>query len=546
MECWWQAAFNGVDKLTAKKLINYSGNISRLILMAQHECGLENTILIPNIHDSVSSDSVTSISQKIYKALGIHERLISTNPLPYFGFTNTVTALRLLKARQVRHNDWPRLDYSAYMLALQELDKDWGPEPITPLVYRQALLQKGAEDQKRLEQLLNLPEHSLDAPDWYGTLPETEDSVPLLPERLEAFAEALPQIERNVLLKRFANDEEFLSTDQQALQQALMKVQNKKHTVISDMREQPVLTVMTMTQNHKNYIGPCIESVLMQKTDFPVRHLVLDHYSEDETPHIINTYAEKYPSIIPVLLNNYQHTYHNVYDLFMRCHSEYAALCDGDDYFTDPLKLQKQVDFLKKHPRCSLCFHPVSVEFEDGEQDNFVYPPLSMLPRGVREEYHLADLFQGNMIQTNSVVYRWRFKDGLPEWFRHDVCPGDWYWHLLHAETGRIGFIPEVMSVYRRHKKAAYSNSFISSIEHRRNHGMAELATYQVVNEHFKGRYFIKLAGFSNGVFADFFKLSAEKGDDTLLNEACQKFPDFARYFLQSLKIVRKDQAGTI
>lgn len=167
-----------------------------------------------------------------------------------------------------------------------------------------------------------------------------------------------------------------------------------------------------------------------------------------------------------------------------------------------------------------------------------------MLPRGIHEEYYLSDLFRGNFIQTNSVAYRWRFTEGLPEWFREDLCPGDWYWHLLHAETGKIGFLRDVMAVYRRHEKATYAKAFISQTEHRRVHGMKELDAYHAVNEHFKGRYFLPIANLANGVFADFFKMNADGNDDALLNEACRKYPEFSKYFLQSLKIVRKEAWG--
>lgn len=536
MEFWWQATPQGVDGTLANQYIHYARNASQLVSQAQEEWGRDRLILIPYLHDLITPNSIAEISRPVFKALCIDDEPHKAAPLPFYSFTNTASALRLLEARQVRHNDWPRLDNTSYMTALQKLDQDWGPEPLSPLPYRQALLEKGREDQKKLENLLDLPAHSLDAPDWYGTLPEMDASTPLKPERLQAFAESLPPPVRNVLLTRFANDGNFLSEDQKALALALANTEGTTFRSMEEAQAQPVLTVLTMTRNHEKYIGQCIEGVLAQKTNFPVQHLILDHYSTDGTPQIISKYAREYPSIRPVLLNNYHHIYRNVHDLFIRCKSEYAALCDGDDYFIDPCKLQKQMDFLKNHPNCSLCFHPVAVVFEDGRQPG-VFPPYGMLPRGIREEYYLSDLFKGNMIQTNSVVYKWRFRDGLPAWFRHDLCPGDWYWHLLHAEQGKIGFLPDIMSVYRRHGNSLFKDSFINRLEHRRKFGMAELETYHAVNEHFQDRYLLPLAKLANGVLCDFLEIFMKEGDKHFLDLACESYPKFGRYFLSQVTL---------
>lgn len=535
MEFWWQGTPRGVDESYADQLIKYAGNFSQLLLSAQEEWGQEYMTLIPNLHDAITANGVAEIAAQAFKVLGIKDTPEIAAPLPFYCFTNTATALRLLEARQVRHNDWPRLDNTAYMSALQNLDQSWGPEPLSPLLHRQALLENGRKDQKKLEILLGLPAHSLDAPDWYGNMPETEASTPLKPERLKCFVDSLTSPVREVLYKRFANDHDLLSQDQKALALALVQAEGARFTSIDEPQDQPLLTVLTMTRNHEKYIGQCMEGVLAQKTNFPVRHLILDHYSTDDTARIINQYAREYPSVRPVLLNNYNWLYRNVYDLFIRCKSEYAALCDGDDYFIDPLKLQKQMDFLKSHPRCSLCFHPVAVLFEDGRQPR-VFPPLAFLPRGIREEYYLADLSKGNLIQTNSVVYKWRFRDGLPQWFRDDLCPGDWYWHLLHAEQGRIGYLPEVMSVYRRHGSSLYKDAFNNRLEHRRNLGMAELETYHVVNEHFQNRYFLPLARLANGVLCDFLEISIQEGDKHLLEMACKAYPKFRKYFFSEIK----------
>ena len=302
---------------------------------------------------------------------------------------------------------------------------------------------------------------------------------------------------------------------------------------------EPALCVLTLTKNHAPFIAQCMDSVLAQQTRMPVRHIVVDDLSSDGTRSIISQYAKAHDSILPIYLPQYESIGENVRALFSACRSPYVALCDGDDYFVDPYKLQKQVDFLEANPLCGLCFHPVQVVYEDGTERERVYPPVECLPRGVSSSYYLADLLKANFIQTNSVMYRWRFINGLPEWFRVDLVPGDWYWHLLHAETGKIGFINEAMSVYRRHKKALFYSAETkgTSVPHRVAHGLSELAFFDAVNAHFKKRYERAITGFTNNILADFLQYGLQSGDSSLLDKAGEVYPDFMRVFVQNVQI---------
>ncbi len=300
-----------------------------------------------------------------------------------------------------------------------------------------------------------------------------------------------------------------------------------------------VLCVLTATYNHAKYIAQNIESVIAQKTDFPIVHIIADDASDDGTREIVLDYAKKYKHIIPIF-HKYNICAHNYLSLFNRATSPYVALCDGDDYFTDPLKLQKQVDFLENNPHCSMCFHLVKIIFDDNEFSSKTFPPLEQLPRGVQSEYYLTDLLRTNMMQTSSVVYRWRFQEGLPDWFNIYLRPGDWYWHLLHAEKGKIGFLQDIMSVYRRHKSAVYYESEFSELQHRATQGIAELRVYKTVNEHFENRYFRLMASLANSVFSNFLEIYLTEKDDTLLNKASELYPEFAKHFLASIQITKK------
>jgi glycosyltransferase involved in cell wall biosynthesis len=310
-----------------------------------------------------------------------------------------------------------------------------------------------------------------------------------------------------------------------------------RREISPNFSQKPLLTVLTMTKNHEKYIAECIESVLAQKTDFPRRHVIVDDCSSDRTREIISAYADKHPSIVPVRMDDGHLPGTNVEQLFALCRSKYAALCDGDDYFLDSCKLQKQVEFLEANPDCAICFHPVQVCYEGAAAKTRLYPTENLLPGGCNDLYFLEDLLKGNFMQTSSVVYRWRFAKGLPDYFRADLLPGDWYWHILHAETGAIGFINEPMSVYRRHPAGLFYNKKSSSVAHRMRFGMQELEFYDVINKHFHMRYKEILTLMASGVLADFVQQYINSGDDTYFTAAAERYPDFAYNFLKSINV---------
>lgn len=332
----------------------------------------------------------------------------------------------------------------------------------------------------------------------------------------------------------YCRTEAPLLNDEQQDWTALWECAEKKSLIAK-----AVVSILSLVHNHGLFIARNIESVLCQQVDFPIEHIIVDDCSTDDTRKIIATYAEKYTHIKPFFLQRKSRHGENVEALFSRCRSPYVALCDGDDYFTDPNKLQTQVDFMEAHPECGLCFHPVKVVYEDGSGRERIYPPLEEMPRGVRDFYYLADLMRVNFIQTNSAMYRWRFTEGLPDWFVPDLVPGDWYWHLLHAEMGKIGFINKIMSVYRRHRASLFYASEISPKANRLRHGLSELRSYDVINKHFKGRYAKVLQPLANNVFSNFLEHYMETDDNGLLTTASERFPELAKDFFAEVKVVR-------
>lgn len=207
------------------------------------------------------------------------------------------------------------------------------------------------------------------------------------------------------------------------------------------------LTVVTTTYNHGKYIEKCLKSILNQEAKFKYKLLVSDDGSTDNTRAILKKYQDKYPEKLEVIYNeknlgameNFIHTLNMV-------HTEYVALCDGDDYWTDNNKLQKQVDFLDNNKEYAICFHQTLIFFEDKSHDNVIHP------LNIPNELTLNDLIKENFIPANTVVYRWKYKkkDSLIKEFPENIVPGDYFLHLMHAKRGKIYCINESMSAYRR------------------------------------------------------------------------------------------------
>lgn len=215
----------------------------------------------------------------------------------------------------------------------------------------------------------------------------------------------------------------------------------------------PKLSVVCLAYNHAPFIRQALDSMMMQKTSFPFEVIIHDDASADGTADIIKEYAEKYPEVIkPICQTENQWGKKNIWReiVFPLIRGQYVIYCEGDDYFTDENKFQKQADFLDSHPDFSVCFHPVLVKWEDKSQPDTIFP--SKKNRRNKTVLTFKDLIKENFMQTNSVMYRWRFHTAPLNLIPDSILPGDWFLHLLHAQIGKIGFLPDVMAVYRKQR----------------------------------------------------------------------------------------------
>jgi len=225
----------------------------------------------------------------------------------------------------------------------------------------------------------------------------------------------------------------------------------------------PFVSIHCLAYNHAPFIRRCLDGFIMQKTNFPIEVLIHDDASTDGTTDIIREYESKYPEIIkPIYQTENQYSKGVRISLtynYPRVKGRYLALCEGDDYWTDEYKLQKQVDFLEANEDFSICFHPVEL-YDETEEEYILNNTVSDVP----EITDIKTLAIGNYINTLSVMYRTNKKvfediEKLPK-----TSNNDYILHMLYAEYGKIKKIPDVMGVYRKHdggissKKSAQEN----------------------------------------------------------------------------------------
>lgn len=247
------------------------------------------------------------------------------------------------------------------------------------------------------------------------------------------------------------------------------------------------LSVCIPTYNHASFIAQCLDGILMQDTDFAYELVIGDDGSNDDAPRIIQQYAQKFPDKIRAFLHpeNLGPNKHpelggknNVMFLFSQCRGKYIALCEGDDYWTDRNKLQKQVDFLEENANCALCHHQVTVEYEDGSPSHLFNPDNQKATSSIEDL--LSDRW---FVATTSSVFR-NIHHPFPAWFL-DAASGDLGIFIMAARHGKIHYFPECMGVYRKHKGGMMNihtqqNRFY--IENRK-------AMFEAINEYYQSDY---------------------------------------------------------
>lgn len=206
----------------------------------------------------------------------------------------------------------------------------------------------------------------------------------------------------------------------------------------------PLVSIFCVSFNHEKFIAQALDGFLMQQTKFDFEIVISDDCSTDNTRAVIEKYKENYPNLFRDvspkknlgMQRNWMHT-------LSTCAGTYIALCEGDDYWTDPNKLQKQVDFMQKHKDCALTYHPVEVIDQGGVNRTYPYDnPV--------HNASTIDVIKSHFIPTCSVMLVADSIKKLPSWIAK-ARSFDIALEMIVSLFGKIAYISDLMAVYRQH-----------------------------------------------------------------------------------------------
>ena len=219
------------------------------------------------------------------------------------------------------------------------------------------------------------------------------------------------------------------------------------------MNNECFVCIRCVAYNQESYIRECLDGFVMQKTNFKFVAIVHDDASTDKTADIIREYEAKYPNIIkPIYETENQYSKHDgslrriMDEAVAATGAKYVAMCEGDDYWTQPNKLQKQVDFLEEHGDYAMCCHGAYVL---NETDRMIDCQCENM---VTREYFPDDAFPQWQIPTASILYNRKMIDSYPIVRGEDFMAGDVVLILRCMHAGRVWGFEDKMSVYRMNR----------------------------------------------------------------------------------------------
>ena len=305
------------------------------------------------------------------------------------------------------------------------------------------------------------------------------------------------------------------------------------------MKKDIKLSICMITYNHAEFIEEAIRSVLMQSVNFPCELVIGEDNSTDETPQKIKQFRDTKNIKIKTRFNSSNlGMQKNFEKTFFECQGKYIALIEGDDYWTDPQKLQKQVDFLEHNQDFSICYHKVNIL----RNNKIVTDDLTI---EAPEVSTIRDLAKGNFMHTCSVVFRAGLFNEFPKsLFSSPVV--DYFLHMLNAQFGKIKRLPDIMAVYRIHDDGIWS--------HQRNIDLKILNYLDSmigcfpddINQILKNRYQkIAFKSFYNRIHEDNFKERLERCTKYGTDQIIADFQNIINWDRQSkkslfLKFLRK------
>lgn len=219
----------------------------------------------------------------------------------------------------------------------------------------------------------------------------------------------------------------------------------------------PTVSVCCITYNHKSFIAKAIEGILMQETSFPVEIIIHDDASTDGTADIIRKYQKRYPKLIRAILqseNQYATGVPTTLRILVEASGSYVALCEGDDYWILPEKLQKQVDFMESSKQFAFCFHDAFTEKYD--EGNTLIERSALYQTPPKQILKFDDFARGFAPPTSACLLR-NQRDVFSWLLERKMGFVKTIFYALLEGAGRAAFLPEKMSVYRVHQGGIFS-----------------------------------------------------------------------------------------
>lgn len=216
-----------------------------------------------------------------------------------------------------------------------------------------------------------------------------------------------------------------------------------------------LVSICCFTYNHEKFLSQALDGFLQQKVNFSIEIILHDDASNDGTVEIINYYVMQYQNLIKPIFqqeNTYSKGLLKTIDVLNKSSGKYICMCEGDDYWCDPFKLQKQVDFLEANPEFMGCSHNTKILREsigNKPEEEFI------VNHAQKDIYTIDDFTKGEIYFHNSSYMYKKLNNTIYDLL--NKFDGDWYISMVFASFGPIKYLDEVMSVYRIHDKGVWS-----------------------------------------------------------------------------------------
>ena len=277
-----------------------------------------------------------------------------------------------------------------------------------------------------------------------------------------------------------------------------------------EKQDNPLVSIICTAFNHESFITQCLDGFIMQQTNFPFEIIVHDDASTDITQEIIKKYEQKYPNLFNNIYqteNQYTKKDINIWSdiMFPKAKGKYIALCEGDDYWTDPYKLQKQVDFLEANEEYVFCGHEVFIKntkWDEKIEDTFFSKAYNII---TKNNYSSEELIAIKYpFHTSSFVFRNKLNwDDFNHIFKITIS-GDNTLIAILALYGKTKYFEDCMSVYRLNN-SGISHNFKGEqlIKNLKN----QILVYQLIDK------------YSKNIFFDSYNLAIIKTFDSIVNK---------------------------